>query len=43
MRNFSIAIPSEVKEPAFLAENKPSANHHTPRKLYGPLNPAPRM
>ena len=23
--------------------NKPSANHHTPRKLYGPLNPAHRM
>jgi hypothetical protein len=24
-------------------KNKPSANHHTPRKLYGPLNPALRM
>jgi hypothetical protein len=43
MSNFSIVIPSEVEGPAFLSENKPSANHHTPRKLYGPLNPALRM
>ena len=32
----SIVIPSEVEGPALLSENKPSANHHTPRKLYGP-------
>jgi hypothetical protein len=43
MSNFSVVIPSEVEGRAFLAENKPSANHHTPRKLYGPLNPALRM
>jgi hypothetical protein len=36
MRNFSIVIPSEVEGAVFLSENKPSANHHTPRKLYGP-------
>src|SRR5580700_179560 len=35
--------PERSRGTCFPSENKPSANHHTPRKLYGPLNPALRM